>query len=181
MAGRSASRSASKSAPGSSTKASSGSAPTMTTTVEIPDRLYFKIGDVARICGVEPYVLRFWETQFPALKPNKGGTGQRLYRRREVELALHIKQLVHGEGYTLAGARQAIEAAPRSRPKQQPVLPLAGEQAQKKLDLAATVIGRARAELRDLVRQLTVETPTIQERKPRISSLRQRGEPLFPV
>ncbi len=46
---------------------------------EIPDRLYFRIGDVARICGVEPYVLRFWETQFPSLKPNKGGTGQRLY------------------------------------------------------------------------------------------------------
>lgn len=181
MAGRSASRSASKSAPGSSPKASSGSSQ-ITTSVEIPDRLYFKIGDVARICSVEPYVLRFWETQFPALKPNKGGTGQRLYRRREVELALRIKQLVHGEGYTLAGARQAIEATPRIRPtKQQPTLPLAGEQAQKKLDLAAAAIGRARAELRDLVRQLTVETPTIQERKPRISSLRQRGEPLFPA
>ncbi len=64
---------------------------------EIPDRLYFRIGDVAKICSVEPYVLRFWETQFPSLKPNKGGTGQRLYRRREVELALRIKQLVHNE------------------------------------------------------------------------------------
>jgi hypothetical protein len=52
----------------------------------IPDRLYFKIGDVARICGLETYVLRFWESQFPQLKPNKSGTGQRLYRRREVEL-----------------------------------------------------------------------------------------------
>src|ERR1700756_1492749 len=75
----------------------------------IPDRLYFKIGDVARLCGVEPYVLRFWETQFPQLKPNKSGTGQRLYRRREVELALEIKRLVHREGYTLSGARQALE------------------------------------------------------------------------
>src|ERR1700728_5411253 len=84
----------------------------------IPDRLYFRIGDVARLCGVEPYVLRFWETQFPNLKPNKGGTGQRLYRRREVELALRIKQLVHQEGYTLAGARHALEAAPRARVKQ---------------------------------------------------------------
>lgn len=181
MAGRSASRSALKSAPGASAKTASGSAEAPST-VEIPDRLYFKIGDVARICGVEPYVLRFWETQFPALKPNKGGTGQRLYRRREVELAVRIKQLVHGEGYTLAGARQAIEAAPRTRPaKQQGVLPLTGEQAQKKLDAAAAAIGRARAELRDLVRQLTVETPTIHERKARISSLRQRGEPLFPA
>src|SRR5271169_1766108 len=76
----------------------------------IPDRLYFKIGDVARICELEPYVLRFWESQFPQLKPNKSGTGQRLYRRREVELVLEIKRLVHGEGYTLAGARQALEA-----------------------------------------------------------------------
>src|SRR6185437_8380310 len=77
----------------------------------IPDRLYFKIGDVARICGIEPYVLRFWETQFPQLKPNKSGTGQRLYRRREVELALEIKRLVHGEGYTIAGAKQALEGS----------------------------------------------------------------------
>src|ERR1700752_5070998 len=80
---------------------------------DIPDRLYFKIGDVARICAVEPYVLRFWETQFPQLKPNKSGTGQRLYRRREVELALEIKRLVHGEGYTIIGARQALAGAHR--------------------------------------------------------------------
>jgi DNA-binding transcriptional MerR regulator len=81
----------------------------------IPDRLYFKIGDVARICGVETYVLRFWETQFPQLKPNKSGTGQRLYRRNEVELALAIKQLVHAEGYTIAGARQTLEQGGRRR------------------------------------------------------------------
>ena len=78
------------------------------TTTTIPDRLYFKIGDVARICGVEAYVLRFWESQFPQLKPNKSGTGQRLYRRRDVEMVLEIKSLVHGRGYTLAGARQAL-------------------------------------------------------------------------
>src|ERR1035438_10259972 len=80
----------------------------------IPDRLYFKIGDVARICGLETYVLRFWESQFPQLKPNKSGTGQRLYRRRDVELVLEIKRLVHAEGYTLAGARQALDHAHRS-------------------------------------------------------------------
>jgi hypothetical protein len=56
----------------------------------IPNRLYFKIGDVAELCGLETYVLRFWETQFPQLKPNKSGTGQRLYRRRDVELVLEI-------------------------------------------------------------------------------------------
>ena len=75
----------------------------------IPDRLYFKIGDVARICGVEAYVLRFWETQFPHLKPNKSGTGQRLYRRRDVELVLEIQRLLHKEGFTIPGARQALE------------------------------------------------------------------------
>ncbi len=79
----------------------------------IPDRLYFKIGDVAELCGVETYVLRFWESQFPQLKPNKSGTGQRLYRRRDVELALEIKRLVHAEGYTLAGARAVLEQEQR--------------------------------------------------------------------
>jgi DNA-binding transcriptional MerR regulator len=79
----------------------------------IPDRLYFKIGDVGRICGLETYVLRFWESQFPQLKPNKSGTGQRLYRRRDVEMVLEIKRLVHEEGYTLPGARQALEMAPK--------------------------------------------------------------------
>src|ERR1700756_1893865 len=82
----------------------------------IPDRLYFKIGDVARLCGVETYVLRFWETQFPQLKPNKSGTGQRLYRRRDVELALEIQRLVHREGYTISGARHALENGPRRMP-----------------------------------------------------------------
>ena len=89
----------------------------------IPDRLYFKIGDVARICEVKTYVLRFWETQFPQLKPNKSGTGQRLYRKRDVEVALEIKRLVHGEGYTLLGARQTLEQG--SRPHEpQAMLPL---------------------------------------------------------
>ncbi|MGC9199132.1 MAG: MerR family transcriptional regulator [Acidobacteriaceae bacterium] len=76
----------------------------------IPDKLYFRIGDVAKLCGVPAYVLRFWETEFPQLKPNKGGTGQRLYRRRDVEIALRIKHLLYEQGYTIAGARQAFAA-----------------------------------------------------------------------
>jgi len=91
----------------------------------IPDRLYFKIGDVAKICELETYVLRFWESQFPQLKPNKSGTGQRLYRRRDVELVLEIKRLVHGEGYTIIGARQALEQSHRRR-SPQGNLPLPG-------------------------------------------------------
>lgn len=146
---------------------------------EIPDRLYFRIGDVARICGVEPYVLRFWETQFPSLKPNKGGTGQRLYRRREVELALRIRQLVHQEGYTLAGARHALEVAPRPKGKQG-ILALNKDQAQQKLDAATAAIGRVRAELRELARQLAVEEPTVHRRRARLSEFKAPSTPLFP-
>jgi DNA-binding transcriptional MerR regulator len=97
--------------------------------VAIPDRLYFRIGDVARLCAVAPYVLRFWETEFPQLKPNKGGTGQRLYRKKDVETALRIKSLLYDHGYTIAGARQALRAdaqpiaeAPAAEPVPRPVL-----------------------------------------------------------
>ncbi len=96
-------------------------------TPEIPDKLYFRIGDVARLCEVPTYVLRFWETEFPQLKPNKGGTGQRLYRRRDVELALRIKSLLYDQGYTIPGARQVFknEAAARSASQAEPaVLPV---------------------------------------------------------
>src|ERR1700743_3051317 len=83
---------------------------------EIPDKLYFRIGDVARLCEVPAYVLRFWETEFPQLKPNKGGTGQRLYRKRDVEMALRIKSLLYDQGYTIPGARQVFKA--EAKPKQ---------------------------------------------------------------
>ncbi len=93
---------------------------------EIPDKLYFRIGDVARICEVPAYVLRFWETEFPQLKPNKSGTGQRLYRRRDVELALRIKRLLYDEGYTIPGARQAFQTEAREVRKKNsaPALPM---------------------------------------------------------
>ena len=91
----------------------------------IPDKLYFRIGEVAKLCGVEAYVLRFWETEFPQLRPNKSGTGQRLYRKRDVELALRIKRLLYTEGYTIAGARQVFSAEVREpQKKSQPELPL---------------------------------------------------------
>ena len=83
------------------------------TSSEIPDKLYFRIGDVARICEVPAYVLRFWETEFSQLKPNKSGTGQRLYRKRDVELALRIKRLLYDEGYTIPGARQVFQTEAR--------------------------------------------------------------------
>jgi DNA-binding transcriptional MerR regulator len=77
--------------------------------VVVPDKLYFRIGEVARLCAVPAYVLRFWETEFPQLKPNKSGTGQRMYRKREVEHALHIKKLLYDEGFTISGARQHLK------------------------------------------------------------------------
>jgi DNA-binding transcriptional MerR regulator len=78
--------------------------------VVVPDKLYFRIGDVARLCDVPAYVLRFWETEFPQLKPTKGGTGQRLYRKRDVETALRIKSLLYDQGYTIPGARQVFKS-----------------------------------------------------------------------
>src|ERR1700748_3857829 len=86
-----------------------------TVTPEIPDKLYFRIGDVARLCEVPAYVLRFWETEFPQLRPNKGGTGQRLYRKRDVEMALRIKSLLYDQGYTIPGARQVFKAEAKAR------------------------------------------------------------------
>jgi DNA-binding transcriptional MerR regulator len=80
----------------------------------IPDKLYFRIGDVATLLDVPAYVLRFWETEFPQLKPNKGGTGQRLYRKKDVEMALRIKGLLYDEGYTIPGARQVFKAESKS-------------------------------------------------------------------
>ncbi len=79
-----------------------------TKSVSIPDKLYFRIGDVATLCDLPAYVLRFWETEFPQLKPNKGGTGQRLYRKRDVEMVLEIKGLLYEDGFTIAGARRSL-------------------------------------------------------------------------
>lgn len=147
----------------------------------IPDRLYFKIGDVARICGLETYVLRFWETQFPQLKPNKSGTGQRLYRRRDVELVLEIKRLVHAEGYTLPGARQALDQELRGQ-SPQASLPLPGTAApRKRRNGAATVISHARAELRAIASLLSSPTVEKPRRTPRLTAIPVRSGSLFPA
>ena len=80
---------------------------------EIPDKLYFRIGDVARLAGIKPYVLRFWETEFPALGPRKSGTGHRLYRRKDVEMVLEIKRLLYDQRFTIEGARKFLETRPK--------------------------------------------------------------------
>ncbi len=149
----------------------------------IPDRLYFKIGDVARICGVETYVLRFWETQFPRLKPNKSGTGQRLYRRGDVELALKIKQMVHIEGYTLAGARKALEQAySRHSPQRDPesLLPLVAAGPASPQHEVAAAIAHARAELREIAGLLASPDPLPPHRRPRLAKKLSASGSLFP-
>src|SRR6059036_3720366 len=76
-------------------------------------RLY-KIGEVCKIADVQPYVLRYWETEFPALAPNKSGGGQRLYSQREIDIILRIKRLLYSEGFTIAGAKKRLEGEPAS-------------------------------------------------------------------
>jgi DNA-binding transcriptional MerR regulator len=83
---------------------------------EIPDKLYFRIGDVARLAGIKPYVLRFWETEFPGLGPKKSGTGHRLYRRKDVEMVLEIKRLLYEQRFTIEGARKHLETRPKTDP-----------------------------------------------------------------
>ena len=91
--------------------------------IVIPDKLYFRIGEVARLCHLPAYVLRFWETEFPQLKPVKSSTGQRMYRRRDVSDVLKIRQLLYEEGFTIAGARHQLRVEAHTEKKQQNPLP----------------------------------------------------------
>ena len=81
---------------------------------EIPNKLYFRIGDVARLAGIKPYVLRFLESEFPSLGPKKSGTGHRLYRRKDVEQVLEIKRLLYDKRFTIEGARKFLESRPKT-------------------------------------------------------------------
>jgi len=112
---------------------------------DIPDKLYFRIGEVAKLCEVPAYVLRFWESEFPQLKPHKGGTGQRLYRRRDVEMALRIKSLLYNEGYTIPGARQVFKSELRHK---EPQLALAIDNAPSTVDTRQ--LRKLQKDLRDL-------------------------------
>lgn len=100
-------------------------APQPASNPEIPNKLYFRIGEVAKLAGIKPYVLRFWESEFSGLGPKKSGTGHRLYRRKDVELVLEIKRLLYEKRFTIEGARKVLEAKPKreaakpSAPKRQ--------------------------------------------------------------
>jgi DNA-binding transcriptional MerR regulator len=100
---------------------------------EIPDKLYFRIGDVARLANIKPYVLRFWETEFPGLGPKKSGTGHRLYRRKDVEMVLEIKRLLYQERFTIEGARKFLDS--RAKPELVPASPARGKRKKIQGDL----------------------------------------------
>lgn len=143
----------------------------------IPDKLYFRIGEVARLCEVPAYVLRFWESEFPQLKPNKGGTGQRLFCRRDVEMALRIKRLLYDEGYTIPGARQLLTGEQKQR---EPQLTLLAETTQAAL---TERLQQIRRELKDLLSMVSKTPAAKTPEMPRISRGQipevQRTESLF--
>ncbi len=102
--------------------------------VVIPEKIYFKIGEVCELLDVQAHVLRYWETEFSMLSPQKNKSGQRSYRRRDVEIALRIKQLLYNEMFTIAGARKKLQqeikegfkprSEPRTEPPAEPVVPV---------------------------------------------------------
>src|SRR5207302_7855886 len=95
--------------------------PNRSSEIIVPDKLYFRIGEVSELCRLPAYVLRFWETEFPQLKPVKSSTGQRMYRRKDVENVLRIKQLLYEESFTIPGARQVLKSESKGDKKQSPL------------------------------------------------------------
>lgn len=93
--------------------------------VELPDKLYFKIGEVAKLVGVKPYVLRYWETEFSILRPGKTRSKHRLYRRKDVETLLEIRRLLYAERYTIEGAKRRLRESGRAAAGAAPVNVLA--------------------------------------------------------
>ena len=134
----------------------------------IPQKLFFKIGEVCEIAGVQAHVLRYWETEFPMLAPQKNRAGQRTYRRRDVEIALHIKELLYDEQYTIAGAKKKLASEVRAPGRDnspivaakpagrslQPPPSLAAKLSAPSSTTAAALTGEQRASLKQFARQL---------------------------
>jgi DNA-binding transcriptional MerR regulator len=95
----------------------------------VPQKLYYRIGEVCRIVGVEAYVLRYWETEFPSLAPRKNKAGQRTYRPKDIELLLTIRKLLYEDGFTIAGARKQLVRGPKAE---------AGPESAKRAETPAT-------------------------------------------
>jgi DNA-binding transcriptional MerR regulator len=112
----------------------------------LPEKIYFKIGEVSEIVGVEPYVLRYWETEFDLLRPAKAPSKHRLYKKRDVELLLDIKRLLYSEGFTIEGARRKLKETKKEN-KDQLRLPLS----EQKYKSALVKLRRDLASLRKLL------------------------------
>jgi len=82
---------------------------------QIPEKLYYKIGEVAKFTGIKTHVLRYWETEFKAIRPNKSRSNQRLYRKQDVDLILRLKDLLYNQGFTIAGARKKLREKPAEK------------------------------------------------------------------
>lgn len=119
-------------------------------TPSIPDKLYFKIGEVSQLVGVEPYVLRYWESEFPGLSPRKSNTGQRMFRRKDVELLLNIKQLLYEKKFTIEGARKALKSGKLEKPET-----VAEPESQAELFPSANPLPGIREELADILKLLS--------------------------
>jgi len=95
--------------------------PAMTKQIKIPDKLYFKLADVLKLAAVQPYVLKYWETEFPQLAAGKQESGQRVYTRQDLDLILRIKKLLYEDGYTISGAKKQLEGeVPAAEPAPAP-------------------------------------------------------------
>ncbi len=118
----------------------------------IPDKLFFKIGEVAELTGTKPHVLRYWESEFQALRPAKGESGQRVYRKKDVEIVLSIKKLLYEENFTIAGAKKQMQKKRAAKSKSAGAVPEAtpgpqfGSAEKERVDIT-----RVRKELRDIL------------------------------
>lgn len=126
--------------------------------VDIPHKLYFRIGEVARIVGVKPYVLRYWESEFAVLRPEKTASGHRLYRRRDVEILLDIKRLLYDEKFTISGAKKRLREVGKEGGA-----PLPAESAEQnqavETDRQRDVLVSIRKDLLDLYKMLNADLP----------------------
>lgn len=126
--------------------------------VDIPHKLYFRIGEVARIVGVKPYVLRYWESEFAVLRPEKTASGHRLYRRRDVEILLDIKRLLYDEKFTISGAKKRLREVGKEGEA-----PLPAESAEQnqvvETDRQRDVLVSIRKDLLDLYKMLNADLP----------------------
>lgn len=116
-------------------------------------KLFYKIGEVCKICDVPAHVLRYWETEFPPLAPNKNRSGQRIFRKKDVQLVAEIKRLLYDEGYTIAGARKQLRRNGANL-QATPLFSEPGGNSSKQL------LDQIRGELQDLMKLLDQDLPT---------------------